>query len=979
MKKITCHQYATGRGPSGYGFVAFSRTDPKRPEPSYTFSPNKAMGLRFSQLPAGADYVFEVEPASADYRHAGAFLTRNREDGGSSSVYTHALIPRERPEGAEALGLLRIENFLTPDEFTEVTRSARQLEIVEKDCTFSDTRYAPLNENQKGRLGEFLARYWALLEQREWSGKGTSGLALLLSGMGQAETIAFFAKEVVPCLPEYVRPAISVSFGATWNNRGSSPAVCCVLPNNSESPFPCYDPGEDAQKNFARPAGPVEERIGRLLIQRDHNLYPEVYRRIETFAKEDDACSNMARAFSVMAYGIQAEMAREAGSAQDMMKALDALAALAGQRYGIKKDRIPDLFLPIIQDVFDLINRKSSHSTDDVMWMMRQNIALHRSEAQKREPESLKKNDESLMQSFNDLNLDQMKETLSNLWQELKQESLSSGEIYLLLQQAEQSLLRVHTEAGSDKLVQSALDQYVRLDREAGDEARELTDQYRNWLGKEENSSELLKVLSSSDALLAQNEGLYFSLLEKMKDQMGNMNEATIVNFLKTAKRAGGKNQQRAEVLIRDAHQSIMNGISRLRGVSTDGFRIVSEAILAQKPTKETAGKIIDFALQNAQCSEAAPFLKQAVETMVVSDASDDPEYQKILFEKLEQASEAGSQFSMEDAVRKLLEKTNNKVLSDRTLGFCEKISQARLDKCMEQFFQNTEIGSDEEPGKIWNRLFAEKYSTQWEELESTRMAEPIAKRFETQYGESDDQLGLLIGAWDQALQSNHSSYSSALQNAVVSKLEKVYDSLWQGGDAEARKELDDLIQKCAETEYGNGLAKKRDETTAGKARAFLGELRSLSRSGMDRAPEKAGELICRMRNEKGFNQCIRVDGLMDHRPDDRLYDLVISLLQSLLVHTDDSGYWEEPLARLGFDVSLPVWNGDGLRMLNILSYVLYSLDEMKVTGMGEDLREYLGDKYMGQLWEESKADGKWFHNCGRTVLSGPLYQWLSK
>ena len=68
MKKIVCHQYATGRGLKGYGFSDYSRSREKNQEASYDFSPNNT-GLRFSHLPS--EYVFEIDPVSKDYRHVG--------------------------------------------------------------------------------------------------------------------------------------------------------------------------------------------------------------------------------------------------------------------------------------------------------------------------------------------------------------------------------------------------------------------------------------------------------------------------------------------------------------------------------------------------------------------------------------------------------------------------------------------------------------------------------------------------------------------------------------------------------------------------------------------------------------------------------------------------------------------------------------------------------------------------------------------
>ena len=62
-RTVKCHQYATGRGDSGYGFVEYSRFEKDAQNPTYHFSLAKGMGLRFSQLTDDSSAVMEVEPA----------------------------------------------------------------------------------------------------------------------------------------------------------------------------------------------------------------------------------------------------------------------------------------------------------------------------------------------------------------------------------------------------------------------------------------------------------------------------------------------------------------------------------------------------------------------------------------------------------------------------------------------------------------------------------------------------------------------------------------------------------------------------------------------------------------------------------------------------------------------------------------------------------------------------------------------------
>ena len=90
MNKVICHQYATGRGTTGYGFIAYSKEKETEVNASFSFSLNKCVGLRFARLSAGTDYVMEVDPVTADYQYTGVFCTRKRVEAGSSSIFTHS-------------------------------------------------------------------------------------------------------------------------------------------------------------------------------------------------------------------------------------------------------------------------------------------------------------------------------------------------------------------------------------------------------------------------------------------------------------------------------------------------------------------------------------------------------------------------------------------------------------------------------------------------------------------------------------------------------------------------------------------------------------------------------------------------------------------------------------------------------------------------------------------------------------------------
>ena len=1206
---ITCHQYATGRGPSGYGFIAYSKTDENKQDASFTFSLNKWVGLRFSQLPElseDEDYVLEIDPASTDFRHSGAFLTKNREEGGSSSIYTHVLITKDQPEEAEALGLLKPENFLTPDEFSEVTHQTLSMSVEDKDCDIPAADYAPLDEEQKKRLGEFLARYWVLLEQKEWSGKGTPELALILPQMKMKEMIAFFAREVMPRLPKYVRPAVSVAFGAKWNNRGTIPSVCCVLPDNSESPFPCYNPCPDGT-NQARPAIPVEQKIGELLIKGDNSDYPETYKWVEKLAETDNACGNMARGFSLMAFCVQADLFKEqANPIENMKKAYTALCKLAEGRYGIAKEKHAYVFLPLLQDVFNLIQNTSEGRIENLGWMLQEYISLHRSEANR---QILQSTDEMLIKVFSSLGIEQMSGILSSKWQDLKAENLSSDRIYDLLGEMEKTLLKKYQGTREIGPVQSAISQYVRLNRDAGDKAKNLIDQYRAWLCDPSRVGALLAVLSANDAPVIDNEDLYFALLEQAKDTLirqGNVKDTILVDDLKVVRKAGERNKQRADKILKETYPYILKWTHGKGAISSaEGFGIISELIRSQPHTKDTIDYAMDLAADNADNKDAAAYLEDVMKKIILSEAADDPEYQEILFkrlqdepaivnflkaagkakeenakrtntivanaypiildwigqgrrvedsdfpyiselilsqpqtcetispslgfatenvdcqgadvyhkqvldkillspdaetpeyqgilfeglqdetsmvgflqsvsrvkmnnpkrsamlegnafpvirnwldqngkvskdsfstianlflsqpqtketidqaidfatsdpdneqaagylkqvtekmvnidkaddeyrgilfDKLEEAWGIDPKFRMDENIRKLLEKTNNQVLSKsgKYLQACEKIKNTRLYERLEGFFSEAGAESGKALEEKWDDQNARKYSCRWQELSAEDLSNPIRSWFDKNYEASDDKILFLETSWKDAVSKESSVYGDTLRKVVKEKLADEYDIVWKKETSQEKRDmLDLLLDGCKSGEY-DGTLDKCKGTTAGKARTFLKDLKALCDIGMAKKPEAAGKLILKMRDEKGFENCIRIDPEIKREDDGNLCNLVTMLLQEIQSQPDGTDYWQVPLSKLGVDRNAQVWSEDGYRMMNVLAFITQKLDDMKIPELGTDLKQCLGEEFMQKL-KSDKAAEKCFHGDGKGVLCVPLYQWLNK
>ena len=378
IRKIVCHQYATGRGDSGYGFNEYSRAENNSQIPSYGFSLSNGMNLRFSQLHAGTDSVLEIDPASTDYLHIGAIMTKNRMEAGSASVYTHILLT-DTVAVREAFGLLKEGNFLTPEQFTEVTQGKRKLNKEAKNCELDSGR-EQLNKAQLDRLGAFLARYWYLLEQREWSQKDKPEIALIIPGKSRDEQICYFANEVVSRLPQYAQPAVSVSFGAEWNNRGRIPCVCCVLSDLQPNVYPYYDIGANGSTLPPPNIGNVEKKIGEILIKGDPSQYPQTYQNIVAEAERDDRFRGMARCYSTMAFCVHALLAVE-NPHQDPVPVLrttvEKLTKLAEGRFGIHEQEIRKPLLPMTKAVFSYINRKPTKTKDDIDYAIQENIRLH--------------------------------------------------------------------------------------------------------------------------------------------------------------------------------------------------------------------------------------------------------------------------------------------------------------------------------------------------------------------------------------------------------------------------------------------------------------------------------------------------------------------------------------------------------------------------------------------------------------------------
>ncbi len=116
-KSVLCHQYAVGRGSTGYGFIRYSWGSDEKKKDEFSISPAKGLQLRFSQLSDNIARILEIDPASTDYKHVGVFMTQRRLEAGTASIYTDVLIT-DQPDAEAAFQLLHEDNFLTPDQFS---------------------------------------------------------------------------------------------------------------------------------------------------------------------------------------------------------------------------------------------------------------------------------------------------------------------------------------------------------------------------------------------------------------------------------------------------------------------------------------------------------------------------------------------------------------------------------------------------------------------------------------------------------------------------------------------------------------------------------------------------------------------------------------------------------------------------------------------------------------------------------------------
>lgn len=971
MNKVICHQYATGRGTTGYGFVAYSKGKENEVNASFSFSLNKNVGLRFARLSAGTDYVLEIDPVTVDYRYIGAFYTKKRIEAGSSSIYTHVLIcDSDQLDAHNALGLLKEKNFLTPEEFSDITYNKNFLRVEEKDSTLITRGSINLNSNQEKTLGEFLAKYWKLLEQREWSGKKEE-LALVLPGETIPEMIEFFSDEIVSRLPEQLRPAISVSFGTQWGNRGSTPCVCCVIPDIQDNPFPFYDVING--RTGARKADAVEERIGQLLVQNHLDNYPETYRRIIKLGASEEQFRKMARGYSVLAYCVNADF--ETGNVEECVakkkQAYEKLIELAEKRYGISRERAQQAFLPLLLDTFRTIRNIENASTEEKRWMIQEGVNLHLSELTKKEP--LENHDQMVAAVFHTLNRNDMVSVIQELWNYVRQKGKTTEECFEVIKPFEQGLLAKHREPDYDpnSSVLSALKHCNRLINEVGEEASCITEGYKEWLCASTNREPLLDALGKWQIVEKTNNTLLFDLIEEI-DINECKSEKEIIRCLNVVRCVKQKDPTRAETICKKTFPAILNNAVVLKKCTDDGFDKIADYILEHTLSEDTIILALDFALGHQECKGSSVFFSRAMEKILQNNAVNKQEIQDELFVRLEAAPD---HFSAAQYVDRLLEISNNRI--PENLIKSKKLQGQRLQKGIDSFVHTVGIKNQSDMSTEWDRACAGRYGCSWDQLTKAQLMHPVQNKLQISYSESQDKIKFLDKSWNTVAMSGESNYGSALKKAVIELLEREYDQLWRqdgmnpaGQETEDRRNnLDRIVDNC-------GMRAKCDSTGAGKARIFLKRVRELDRNGLQ--PMEAGELLQEYK-AGNYTDYIRInqDFFKPGETDDESA-LIKRLFQALSIKYDMKyDYWDTVLEGYGVHLTRS-WNeNDHFRTLNIMSFITHTLERMAVPELKTDLKDYFQQHgYEEILWDKS-FDEQVFKGEGARVLSESLYQWL--
>lgn len=971
MNKVICHQYATGRGTTGYGFIAYSKEKETDVNASFSFSLNKCVGLRFARLSAESDYVLEIDPVTTDYQYTGAFYTTKRVEAGSSSIYTHVLICNSNQlEAHNALGLLKVKNFLTPEGFSDIVYGKSFLRIEEKDNTLATRGNISLNSSQEKTLGEFLAKYWKLLEQREWSGKKEE-LALVLPGKTILEKIEFFSDEIVCRLPEQLRPAISVSFGTQWENRGSTPCVCCVLSDIQDNPFPFYDVING--RTGARKADVVEERIGQLLVQNHLDDYPETYRRILKLGASEEQFRKMARGYSVLAYCVNADL--ETGNGEDCVakkkQAYEKLIELAEKRYGISRERAQHAFLPLLLDTFRTINNKKNASPEEISWMIEERINLHLSELTKKE--SLEKHDQMVTEVFHTLNRNDMVSVIEKLWTNLRQKGKTTEECFALIKPFEQGLMEKHREPGCDpnSSVLSALKHCNRLINEVGEEASSITQGYKQWLCTSENRELLLDTLGKWQIVEKIKNSLFFDLIEGI-DINECKDEKDIVKCLNVIRCAKQKDLDRAEAIWGNTFPAILKNAVALKKCTDDGFTKIADYILEHTLSEDTIILALDFALGHQECKGSSGYFSGTMEKILQNNAVNKQEIQDELFVRLEAAPD---HFSASQYVDRLLEISNNRI--PENLVKYKKLQGQRLQKGIDSFVHTVGIKKQTDMSAEWDRGCAGRYGCSWNQLTEEQLIHPVQDKLLISYIDSQDKVRFLDKSWTIAVDSGENSYGNVMKKVVTELIGKEYDKLWRqdgmdpaGQETEdCRNILDRIVDNC-------GMRAKCDSTGAGKARIFLDKVRELDRK--DLQPTEAGKLLQEYK-AGNYTDYIRInqDFFKSRKTDDESV-LIKKLFQALSIKYDMKyDYWETVLEGYGVQLTRS-WNeNDHFRTLNIMSFITHTLERMAVPELQTDLKDYYQQHgYEEILWDKS-FDEQVFKGEGARVLSESLYQWL--
>ena len=363
------------------------------------------------------------------------------------------------------------------------------------------------------------------------------------------------------------------------------------------------------------------------------------------------------------------------------------------------------------------------------------------------------------------------------------------------------------------------------------------------------------------------------------------------------------------------------------------------------------------------------------MEKVLQNEVVDKPEIQDALFTRFEAAPD---HFPTEKYVDRLLEKSNNRIPDN--LIKSKKIQDQRLQKKIDWFINTIGIKDQSNMCTEWDNKCAEHYGCSWNQLTQTQLSDAIQNKLESLYSDSQDKVGFLDMNWIIASNADKSNYGIALKNAVIEIVGREYDTLWKqdamdpSGQETAvlRNKLDNIVDNSDDQD----LKAKCRNTGAGQARIFLNKVHELNNNGLQ--PTEAGKMLLEYK-KRNYTDYIRINqNFFKSENMDNKSSLIKSLFQSLSIkHEMESDYWEDVLCEYGFQLTQSWKETHLFRMLNVLSFITSSLEQMSAPELLTDLKDFCQRHgYRDRLWNKA-INEQYFRGNGQNVLTGSLCKWL--